>query len=211
VIRKRQDGFSEVVRAWEGETVCCIASGPFLTADQCDAIPESWPVIAVNDAYKLAPWADVLYFANLLPGEWLDWHKDREEFKSFLGVRVGIEQHAKCDYPEDMHILRNLDNGVPTGLSLDPKGLKTGSNSGYQALNLAVLTGAKRIVLLGYDYKLGKKSHFFGDHPVPTNENHLRQFAQNFSSIENELKSLGVEVLNCSPDSALNQFPKVSL
>jgi hypothetical protein len=204
VIRKLLDGFSEVVRVWEGETVALIASGPSLTQEQCDAIPEHWNVIAVNDGYRLAPWADILYAADYR--WWCEWQAPR-----FYGVKVSIEQHQRVVWPEDIHVLRNLDQGVPEGLSLDPKGLKTGSNSGYQALNLAVLTGAKRIVLLGYDYKMNGKAHFFGDHPVPTNENHLVGYAKKFSTIENELKRLGVEVLNCSPDTALRQFPRVSL
>jgi hypothetical protein len=204
LIHRLPDGFSEVFRGWEGSDCALVASGPSLSRPQCEYVKGNAKVIAVNDGYKFAPWADILYAAD---HRWWTWEK-----RDFAGLKVSIEQHQNVEWPADIHVLRNLDNGSPTGISLDPKGLKTGANSGYQALNLAVLLGAKRIILLGYDYKFSQgKSHFFGDHPVSTNENHLSLFVKNFSTIENELKRLGVEVLNCSPESVLNQFPKVSL
>jgi hypothetical protein len=206
VIARIADGFSRVLREWEGETVALIGSGPSLTQEQCNTV-RSLNTIAVNDAWILAPWADVLYFAD---HRWLVWHC--EALASFKGVKVSIEQHMQVEFPPDVHVLRNLDNGDPAGLSLDPTGIKTGCNSGYQALNLAVLLGAKRIILLGYDYRFdGSRSHFFGDHPVPTFENHLPGYAQKFSTIENKLIELGIEVLNATPGTALNAFPKVSL
>ena len=68
-------------------------------------------------------------------------------------------------------MLRNFHpGGHGTGLSLDPDKLVTGHNSGFQALNLAVLAGARRILLLGYDGKAGQdgRTHWSGGHPRPT-------------------------------------------
>jgi hypothetical protein len=206
VIRKRLDGFSEVVQCWDGPVVC-IAGGPSLTQEQCEAVRSKARVIVVNDAFKLAPWADALYFAD---HRWMEWH--RKEVSEFAGHKVSIEQSRPVEWPDDIHILRNLDKGDPTGLSLDPMGLKTGRHSGYQALNLAVLAGGNPILLLGYDYKfVDGKAHFHGDHPIPTPENHLTGFRQKLSTIENPLKDMGIEVFNCSPDSLLEAFPRMSL
>ena len=41
-----------------------------------------------------------------------------------------------------------------------------GGNSGFQAINLAFLWGATRIILLGFDCKaVAGKDHWFGQHP----------------------------------------------
>lgn len=200
------DGFSRVLREWEGETVALIGSGPSLTQEQCNAV-RSLNTIAVNNAYLFCPWADIIYAAD---ARWWGWNPQALKLPAY---KVSIEQHMKVEFPLDVHVLRNLDKGDPTGLSLDPTGLKTGCNSGYQALNLAVLLGAKRIILLGYDYRFDNgRAHFpGGDHPVPSFENHLVGYAQKFSSIENKLIELGIEVLNATPGTALNAFPKVRL
>ena len=88
-----------------------------------------------------------------------------------------------------------------------------GGNSGYQAMNLACLWGAKRLVLLGFDCKpVDGKAHWFGQHPAQLNQvqpfeiwlNHFRRLAA-------DLKAEGIEVFNCSPDSALDCFEKMSI
>jgi hypothetical protein len=85
-----------------------------------------------------------------------------------------------------------------------------GSNSGYQAINLAYLWGAKRIVLLGFDCRpVNGKAHWFGQHPPQLNQ--YQPFAiwiDHFNHMATELEKEGVEVINCSPDSALECFKK---
>jgi hypothetical protein len=51
--------------------------------------------------------------------------------------------------------------------------------------------------------------HWFGDHPAPlTNvaENEYPMFAQGFNTMVPDLAALGVEVINCSPISAITCF-----
>lgn len=107
-------------------------------------------------------------------------------------------------------MLRNLGC---EGLSKDPKGVQTGKNSGYQALNIAVLAGARRVILLGYDCKVGEggKVHWFGDHPIKTPPSVFQEMVRTFRTAVAPLKEAGVEVLNCTPGSAINAFPKVPL
>jgi hypothetical protein len=89
---------------------------------------------------------------------------------------------------------------------------RTGQNSGYQAINLAVHLGASRIVLLGYDMQPSPEGvdHFFGDHAhgvrVPFLD--LRPY---FDSLVEPLKALGVQVLNATRRTALSCFPCVPL
>jgi hypothetical protein len=85
-----------------------------------------------------------------------------------------------------------------------------GGNSGYQAVNLAFLFGAAKIVLLGFDMKGG--SHWHGDHPGALNRGvPTRAFAKAFPALADDLKSEGVEVLNATRDTALECFPKIDL
>lgn len=108
----------------------------------------------------------------------------------------------------EIHLLRNLG---ADGLSADPEGLRTGGSSGYMALNLAVLAGAKRIVLLGYDCRpVGGKNHFFGDHPDKSTQpfDHWRKM---YRRVRPALDAAGVEVLNATPESGINAFRRIAL
>lgn len=83
---------------------------------------------------------------------------------------------------------------------------ESGSNSGLQGMRVARdVFGATRILLLGFDMR---GTHYFGRHkpPLPnTSEGrfqaHIRQFQ----------KWRGPEVINCTPGSALTQFPTANL
>lgn len=110
---------------------------------------------------------------------------------------------------EDGSIHMLLNNGRD-GLSVDARGICNGRNSGYQAVNIAVLAGAQRIILLGYDGRVidGKTHCFPGGHPDKT---HGGLYAKEYRSMVEPLRKLGVEVLNCTPGSAIDAFPKVDL
>jgi hypothetical protein len=114
-----------------------------------------------------------------------------------------------------VHLLRNKNypqNG--TGLSLDPEYLVTGHNSGYQAINLAVLAGAKTIILLGYDARepeAGNASHWFGNHPRIEPQSVFALYRQACKAGAASIKAAGVRVINCSPGSAIDAFEKMEL
>lgn len=110
-----------------------------------------------------------------------------------------------------MHILRNA--GAEGGLSVDGSAIVTGYNSGHQALNIAVLAGASRVVLLGYDGKPGPggRMHWFGDHPVKTPPSWLPLYCRQLRVAAPMIAALGVEVVNCSPGSAIDAFARGDL
>jgi hypothetical protein len=217
-----QSRFAVIERVWEGETVVCIGSGPSLTAHALETIKGRAKVIAVNDNYLVAPWADCLYFADSrwhlwqLQGASKSWpwasfsaEQVKEAFKNFAGQKITIEHGGAEAKEPDVFVLRNYGH---EGLSEKPDGIHTGQNSGYQAINIAVLAGAKKIILLGYDMKYtGGKSHSHSGHPVKMPEDCYKRYAKNFTSLENPLEKLGVKVLNCCHDSLITAFPKVSL
>ena len=86
--------------------------------------------------------------------------------------------------------------------------LRTGANSGYQAINLAVHMGAKRILLLGYDMQPTETgSHWFGEHPDGVEPSWMNML-QHYPSLVKPLKEKGVEVINCTQSTALEVFPR---
>jgi hypothetical protein len=195
-----------VPRLWPGSTIACIATGPSLVREDCERVRESGArIFAINDAYQLAPFADVLYSSDR---HWWPHHKG---VPSFTGMKYGIgsaigKANPFFHHPE-ITVLRN--DGY-TGLSTDPSGLRNGKNSGYAAINLAVLFGAARIILLGYNLSyLNGLSHFFGNHP-PNMQNTAAlypSFRRAFATLVEPLAELGVEVINCTPHTSLDAFP----
>ncbi len=106
------------------------------------------------------------------------------------------------------------DAGEMEGLSFDPRKLHCGGNSGYQAVNLAVLMGATRIALLGYDMRFGPngEKHWHADHRDRNpEENRLAIWARAFETMDLDLKRAGVAVVNCTPGSAIACFPHADI
>ena len=61
-------------------------------------------------------------------------------------------------------------------------------------------------MLFGVDCK-GK--HWHGDHPSPlSNGLPHKMWKENFAVFAADLEKAGIEVINCSPTSVLNCFPK---
>lgn len=86
------------------------------------------------------------------------------------------------------------------------------SNSGAQAINLAFLKGAGRIILLGYDMQnTGGKSHWFGDHPKELTNCNYATYTPRFNKLSADLEKEGVEVINCSRVTGLTQFKRSTI
>jgi hypothetical protein len=160
-------------------------------------------VIAINDAYRLAPWADVLYACD---AAWWRWHKG---VRSFAGPKYALRGTHSEAHPADVTVLENTGE---SGLERASTGLRHGRNSGYQAIGVAVHLGAARIVLLGYDMQAikGSPSHWFGEHPSGARPP-VGTFLPFFPSLVAPLQKLGVTVINASRETALTCFPRRSL
>lgn len=187
-----------VPKLWNGETCVLLGAGPSLTTADVNACRGRARVIAINNSYRLAPWAGALYAADR---KWWGWEKGAP---TFTGLKYSVAPMLPTLYP-DVQVLKNTG---PLGLELDPTGLRTGMNSGYQAINLAVHLGAARIVLLGYDLSDAPdgRKHWHADHPGP-NASPYPQMLAAFPSLVEPLAAIGVTVVNCTPGSALECFP----
>jgi hypothetical protein len=200
---------------WKGQTAAILASGPSLTREQCEAVRGRCRVIAVNnqgidtdcDGVRVpafAPWADILYAAD---AKWWRGYEDRA--LKFAGRKVTV-RHT-LPWPEIYSLTQSYD--YP---SYDPRPghVVSGGNSGYQALHLAVQLGARRVLLLGFDMKDGRngRRHWFGSHPGKLNSRasfaSWRSAMEKFSKV---LEQMQIEVLNCTPDTALRCFRRCSI
>lgn len=82
-------------------------------------------------------------------------------------------------------------------------------NSGQQAVHLATVLGARRIILLGYDCSLRNGLHFHGAHRHGLSNPGLQTAAAWQRQFRRLMPSLtGVDVINCSRYSELTCFKR---
>lgn len=192
---------TSVPKLWPGETVVLLGSGPSLTTEDVESVRWRARVVAINSSYKVAPFADCLYACDQ---RWWGWEKGAP---TFAGLKYALEPQSVA-WP-GVQVLRN---DGPLGLCVDPTSLRTGKNSGFQSINLAVHLGASRIVLLGFDMGLASdgRSHWHPPHPegFPSPYPQMREA---FNSLIEPLQTLGVHVVNASRQTSLTAFPCVRL
>jgi hypothetical protein len=180
-----------------------IASGPSLTQEQVNQCRGRATVIAINDNYLMAPWADYLYFCD---GKWYQWHKDKPEFKNFKGKIITQDEKAAKEGGFEY-----MPSRPEEGLSTEPGFIHQGSNSGYQAINLAYHLGGRRILLIGYDVQFtGGKAHWFGEHPDKVRSSYKSWF-RHYDKIAKDAEKSDLEIINCTLDTALTCFPRRNL
>jgi hypothetical protein len=171
-----------------------VATGPSLTNAAAKAC-NGWPTIAVNDAYRLLPEADVLYSGDR------HWWRYHGSVPSFRGERWAGDSVASMADELGLNIVPVVDE---PGFSFQPGVLHSGGNSGFQAVNLAIQFGATKIVLIGFDMHGG---HFFGDHAFRGTgvRSPFEQFIWCFEHAAAGLPE-HITVVNCTPGSALKCF-----
>lgn len=198
----------------ENRTCIVIASGP----SAADALGPAaswrdWPCLTVNDSWRLAPHAAAVYAADY------DWWIQRDAGLRYVDlIRVGFRGGrftSDARAAKDLE-LRHIALERKAGLSTVEGLIRTGGivgNSGAQAINLAYLWGARRILLVGFDMcKRGDVVHWFGDHPRPLkNDPAFARFVEGMGPMAADLHAAGVEVINCCRWSALPYWPKRTL
>ena len=191
---------------WTG-TTCYILGCGYSLASTPTKLLSGRHVIAVNDSYIRYPSANVLYFCD--GQKW--WNDNCEEVREHFRGHYIVTSHRDSPPPKipGVCVLRLTEK---TGLETDPGMLRHGANSGYQAINLAFHFGARRIVLLGMDmHATNGYSHWRrrNREPSPHSFHQIlqRHMLPNFPSLVTPLQEAGVEVLNCTPGSALQCWP----
>ncbi len=181
-----------------------IANGPSLTAEDVAYCKGRGLVIAVNDAYRLAPFADVLYACD---GDWWDHHVATTV--EFRGSKWTADDEAARRYR-----LNHVKVRPDLVWSTDHKTVAGGGNSGFQAINLAAHWGYKDIVLLGFDYQTGEdgEEHWFGAHPDGLRrQSQYREWVRRIAKAAPLIEAAGVRVTNCTRRTAITCFANADL
>jgi len=190
-----------VPRMWPGRTVAILASGPSMSQHIADAVRASgMPALVTNETFLLAPWADLLFAAD---SAW--WSTRAQDALKFDGLKVTT--NGSTPFRQVLH----LQAGERLGFDPNPSRLATGGNGGYQALHIAAHAGAARVLLFGFDMRGG---HWHGPHADPLSNPSPSTFARwiaAFQTLAPQLRARGVEVLNCTPGSALRCFPAAAM
>lgn len=193
---------SKIDPIWAGETVYIVGGGPSLLNFNWNSLAGK-KTIVINKAILSLSSANVFYWTD---SRVYGWYKS--EIDKFKGLKVTIRDSPL--YPNDVKILKKGDR---YGLSEDVSTLSHGNNSGYAAINLAYLLGAKKIVLLGYDMKNnGTQGHYHDGYPVPPTGDSIykEQFIPGFVILAGLLKEKRIEVYNASVESSILAWPKIT-
>lgn len=176
-----------------------VGGGPSLRAFDFRKL-DGRPVLAVNRAFERLPGAQVVYWSDpefwLWHGEALAGHSGLKVTTDGLGPREGVTEIART----------GLD-----GLETAAFAVRHGCNSGYAALNLAVLMGAREIVLLGLDMRdaADGADHWHDGYPAPRKMTY-EAIRPHFRTLVQPLRRLGIAVWN-TEGSAIDAFPIVPL
>lgn len=156
---------------WQDEAVAILGAGPDMT-EELALTAKGHKTIAVNRAVKFAPWADM--FVALDPHHPFWEEADKLGFK---GIRVLGVEHDDYD-------------AVYMGMLYEKAHISPGHiieirNNALAAIRIALMAGAKKIILLGFDPERYEEVHahtgFFG-------------LKQGLEQIIAEARSKGVEV-----------------
>lgn len=217
---------------FKGETGVLIATGPSLTDEHLALIEEhhkagSCRVFTINNVYQRVPWTDVHISCD---APWWRWYGEHsKELRDLqcpkytwfpdLAEKFGIDYIRGVDKP---------------GLSTDPSVVHINHGSSPMCVNLALHYGIKKLLLIGHDMKYAPDynankcdpgstpRHYFDEYPKPlqhwpsvrvglSKPGVLDGLIEAYDRMVPQLKTLEMEVINCTPGSALSSFPMSSL
>jgi hypothetical protein len=187
---------------YAGHMVFVLGGGPSLAAFDVERL-HGRVVIAVNASLYICPWADLFYFTD--HNFWTD---HRAVIDAFSGMIVTADRHAKAEQPERLRRIEGLTQ--PDFTHENP--LKFGRTSGHTAISLAIAMGAARVVLLGFDMRrVDGRSHWHDYYPSQDDKLFSHDFLIHFRGWNEAALRAGVDVVNCTSGSALEEFRKAQL
>ncbi|MFA7217792.1 MAG: ATP-grasp fold amidoligase family protein [Dehalococcoidales bacterium] len=170
-------------------------------------------VIAVNAAFMIGEWMDMVFF-----GDSKFFLKFKNQLYTHPKLKVSCAP-ASQQCPWVKYLSR--DKRKPRGLTENRETVSWNYNSGGAAMTVAANAGAKRIFLLGFDMKLNDRGdqHFHSVYKSkrtaanPAKRKNLKffQHLKSFPEIAQDAKRRGIEVYNVCPDSAILEFPRITL
>lgn len=192
---------------WSGETAVIVGTGPSAKDAPLDHARGLARAITVKSAWRLAPWCDVIL--GIDKGWWLA-NSGVPEFK---GLKVTPSPTAARVFGLRQVRLKARAEILTGETGVLGCGLRTGGgHSGFQAINLAIQFGAKKIVLVGFDMTLAGGAHWNSDYRGvgKPDAGRVESWRVALDGCAGQFKALGVDVMVVGA-SALTAYPKMTL
>ncbi len=202
----KQKGFWRIPKIWDKATCYILGGGPSLNDVDIDRLHgDGHRVIAVNKSFRLAEWADAMFFND--KGFFLG---NRQRLLDFPGLKVSTCKAIINNAPGIKFVRRR---NTPWGLMRDPGFIGWNESSGAAAINLAMHLGATKLILFGYDMKrIGDYCNWdqvLEKKFAPKAFDPYKRFRAPFPRIAQDLRGMNIHCVNATPGSALTEFPIV--
>lgn len=214
---------------FDGETAVLIATGPSLTDEQLNFVRASnAKVFTINNVYQRYPETDV-HLSCDFPW-WCHYFPTDVRLQELKAPRYTWHPVIAKEYGIDY--IKGVDK---PGLSTDRSVIHINHGSGPMAINLAAHYGISKLILIGHDMKFAPdykphqqdpgsvSRHYFDEYPK-----HLQHWPsvkvgksapgvldgliERYDQMTYQLENVfGMDVVNCTPGSALTTFRKGDL
>jgi hypothetical protein len=204
-----------IPRKYPGATGIVVGTGPSITDADIEAIraarqADRGRVFAANRAHEFVP-ADVIHGCN-----YQFWHRWWPDLRDHPADRWTTRPELEGIYPGLEYIAERWE----PGLSRDPAWIAAHHGTGPQLVNIAYLYGCTRLLLVGWDMRFhGKQDNrtyvtrrYLGEDDLTLQ--HWPRTGPNgeLEGLIREMETIrpaeyGIEIINCTPGSALRCFP----
>ena len=228
----------KVPRIWDGGECWIIGGGPSLTEEfgipkelvtevkKGEQPPSSYSpymealhdkhLIGINAAFRLGNWIEFIFFGD--GGFYL---KNRKSLLKHPGLKVSCSPKIDTVRFKSAGVkYLQRDHNRAKGISKNLHKVSWNNNSGGAAISFAVHLGVSRIILLGFDMcNAGDHSQHWhnlygrssGQPPKKPHRLPFHRHLLGFPFIAEDAKKMGIEIINASPNSAIEEFPKVKV
>lgn len=172
---------------WANQTAVIVGSGPSASATPLELARGIAKVIAINESWRLVPWADALYATDGI------WWNDNNGVPEFQGRRFTSSPHAWREWGVDLF-------------------MATGATSGTRAIYLAERLEANPVLLVGFEMHCDNGGHWHPPHGGRMRnpgKGEMQIWREDLEARAEYFDRRGVRIINCTPGSALECFPYV--
>lgn len=172
--------------SWKGQTAIVIGAGPSAAKTPLELARGKARVVAVNESWRLAPWADVLFAIDAV------WWVQHKGVPQFAGRRVTSSPFAMKTFGLDCFV-------------------SIGATSGLRAIYLAEKLQANPILLVGFEMHPNNGVHWHPPHHELRNpgKDEMKIWREDIERVAGMFAARGTKIVNCTPESALTCFPHV--
>lgn len=208
---------------YAGETIIVAGTGPSINKNTIKTVNNARKtgkarVFGSNRAYQIFD-VDLLHGCN--KEFWDYWYEHDPALAGSPFLKYTTRPELKGVYKG----LEYIKEVWIDGLSRDPSCIAAHHGTGPQAVNLAYLFGAKRILLIGWDMRFPGKvdnrtykqpRRYLGEDALTKNHWPRTGADGALDGLINEMKTIkpedyGIEIINCTPGSAMRCFPMMDL